>query len=111
MAASSVLSVSDAAIHFGAQTILEGATLNLLEGERVGLVGRNGTGKSTFLKVVTGEILPDAGTVARRRDLSIGFVPQASTLEPEKTVRANALAGAQRVLDWIADYERTPSDR
>ena len=109
--ASSVVSVSDATIRFGAQTILEGATLNLLGGERVGLVGRNGTGKYTFLKVVTGDALPDAGTVARRRDLSIGFVPQTSTLDPDRTVRANALCGAERVLNWITEYERTPSDR
>lgn len=108
--ASSVVSVSDASVRYGAQVILENATFNLDEHERVGLVGRNGAGKSTFLRVVAGDLVPDVGIVARRRDLSVGFVAQTPSLEPDKTVEANVLSSAQRILDWIADYERTPSD-
>lgn len=108
--ASSVVSVSDASVRYGAQVILENATFNLDEQERVGLVGRNGVGKSTFLRVVAGELDPDTGIVARRRDLSIGFVAQTLSLEPDKTVEANVLSGARRIRDWIAEYERTPSD-
>ncbi|MBV9999447.1 MAG: ABC-F family ATP-binding cassette domain-containing protein [Verrucomicrobia bacterium] len=107
---SSVVSVSDASVKYGAQIILENATFNLDEQERVGLIGRNGVGKSTFLKIVAGELSPDTGTVARRRDLSIGFVSQTLNLEPDKTVEENVLSGARRVRDWIAEYERTPSD-
>jgi ATP-binding cassette subfamily F protein uup len=108
--ASSVVSVSDASVRYGAQIILESATFNLDEHERVGLVGRNGAGKSTFLRVIAGELVPDTGTVARRRDLWIGFVAQTLSLEPDKTVETNVLSGARRILDWIAEYERIPSD-
>ena len=107
----SVVSVSDVSVRFGAQTVLDRATLNLAENERVGLVGRNGVGKSTFLRVAAGDLLADTGTVARRRSLEVGFVPQTSNLDPETTVRANVLTGAARILDWIAEYERIPSDR
>ncbi len=107
----SVISVSEVSIRYGAQTVLDRATLSLAEGERVGLVGRNGSGKTSFLRILVGELAPDAGTLGRRRDRSIGYGAQKPGLDASATVWANALEGARRSLDLIAEYERTPSDR
>src|SRR5881227_2222312 len=61
---------------FGARTIVEDATWHIHPAERIGLVGYNGTGKSTLLKVIVGEYLPSKGTVERSRGTSIGYLHQ-----------------------------------
>ena len=69
------------------------------------MVGRNGTGKSTFLKILAGIIPPDAGQVVRSKDLTLGYLSQEFTLDEEKTVFENVLAGGQYVLDLIHEFE------
>jgi len=61
---------------FGARTIVKDATWHIHPGERIGLIGYNGTGKSTLLKVLVGEYTPSAGTVERSRNTSIGYLHQ-----------------------------------
>src|SRR4051812_35341890 len=61
---------------FGARVIVKGATWHIQPGERIGLIGYNGTGKSTLLKVLVGEYNPSAGTVERSRNTSIGYLHQ-----------------------------------
>ncbi len=61
---------------FGARVIVEDATWHIQPGERIGLIGYNGTGKSTLLKVLVGEYLPSRGTVERSRNTSIGYLHQ-----------------------------------
>ena len=107
---SAVLSVTDLETRYGVQTILNHATLAINEGDRIGLVGRNGTGKSTFLRIAAGVITPDAGQIVRRRELITGYLPQDFQLDDNKTVEENILTGAQAVLDLIAEYEHEPPD-
>src|SRR5580704_17798408 len=101
----SIVSASELIVRYGVQTVLDKASLTLSEGERVGLVGRNGSGKSTFLQIAAGILQPDAGDFVRRRDLVAGYMPQALTLEENATVFANIRGGAQQILDLIAEYE------
>src|SRR5947209_9875234 len=61
---------------FGARTIVEDATWHIHPQERIGLIGYNGTGKSTLLKVIVGEYLPSKGTVERSRNTTIGYLHQ-----------------------------------
>ena len=61
---------------YGTHVLLDGADLVLEKGERLALVGRNGTGKSTLLKLVAGEILPDDGSIWRAPGLKIGVLEQ-----------------------------------
>ena len=109
----SVISANDLEMKYGVQTILSHATLAINEGDRIGLVGRNGTGKSTFLRMMAGVLAPDAGQIVRRRELIVGYLPQDFQLDDAKTVEANIHTGAQAVLDLIAEYEIEPpeSDR
>jgi ABC transport system ATP-binding/permease protein len=62
--------------------LFERVTLGIDAGERIGFIGRNGAGKSTFLKILTGEIEPDTGTVSRNRALSLSILPQRPTFRP-----------------------------
>ncbi len=105
-----VASANDLIVRHGTQTVLDSASITILEGERVGLVGRNGSGKSTFLQLVAGAMTPDSGLITLRRDLITGYMPQVFDLDDSATVHANILAGAQRVLDLIAEYERVPAE-
>jgi len=104
-----VFSARSVSVSFGAQKILDESALVVHEGERVGLLGRNGSGKSTFLKIVAGVMPPDSGEIIRRRDLMTGYLPQVFDLDTERTVHANILEGARRILEWIAEYEADPS--
>ena len=105
-----ILSAMDLEIHFGEQVVLDKASLSVHASDRIGLVGRNGSGKSTFLKIISGIIQPDSGEVAERKDLVIGFLSQEFTLDESKTVYENILDGAQRELTLIDEYENTPFD-
>jgi ATP-binding cassette subfamily F protein uup len=74
------------------------------------LVGRNGSGKSTFLRIAAGELQPDSGLFTRRRDQVTGYLPQQFALDAEATVHDNILAGARHVLELISEYEAAPAD-
>ncbi len=63
--------------------VLDQASLAILEGERIGLVGRNGSGKSTFLQIAAGVMPPDAGEFNLRRDLVVGYMPQMFALDED----------------------------
>src|SRR6202045_3373103 len=101
----SIASASELVVRFGNQVVLDRATVTILEGERVGLVGRNGSGKSTFLQIAAGVMKPDAGEFNQRRDLAIGYMPQALTLDESATVFMNIRAGARQILDLISEFE------
>jgi ABC transport system ATP-binding/permease protein len=105
----SVVSAKELTVRYGPQTVLDQTSLNIDEGERLGLVGRNGSGKSTFLQILAGLELPDSGEVVRRRDLMVGYMPQQFQLEETATVHANIMAGAQTTLDLIEQYEQAPA--
>ena len=105
-----IASGSELLVRYGTQTVLDRATLTINEGERIGLVGRNGCGKSTFLRIAAGALEPDGGQFTRRRELVTGYLPQMFDVDAAQSVHANILAGAQLVLDLIAEYERIDSD-
>jgi ATP-binding cassette subfamily F protein uup len=106
----SILTVTDIVVRYNERAILDRATLGIEEGERIGLVGRNGCGKTTFLKVLAGLLEPDTGDVSRRRDLVISYLSQDFTLDPALDVRGNVREGARHVLDLIAEFESLPAE-
>jgi ATP-binding cassette subfamily F protein uup len=106
---STVLIATDLVVRYNEQTVLDRATLAFEEQDRVGLVGRNGSGKTTFLKIIAGLQTADSGTVTRRRNLVISYLPQEFTLDLNQTVYENVRSGAQHVLDCIAEFEALPA--
>ncbi|MBR1990473.1 MAG: ABC-F family ATP-binding cassette domain-containing protein [Firmicutes bacterium] len=83
----SLLVVEKVTHGFGARQILEDASFRLLKGEHIGLVGANGEGKSTFLNIITGKIMPDAGNITWSRHVTVGYLDQHSTLKKGTTIR------------------------
>jgi ABC transport system ATP-binding/permease protein len=91
----------DAELAFGLQPLLDRANLTLLEGDRIGLIGRNGTGKSSLLNVIAGGLALDNGEVKRKDGLAIALVEQEPTIPLASTLRESlALRGR---LDRLAD--------
>ncbi len=104
-AAPTLLSANELALAYGYQRLLENVTLTLGEGEKVGLVGRNGSGKTSLLRLLAGHQSADAGEVSRRRGLRIGYLPQEFEMDGTKTVRENIENGAADLMGWLRDYE------
>ena len=90
----SLITLLDSHLAYGDRPLLDGAQLAVRSGERVGLIGRNGTGKSTLLRVIAGLTQLDDGEVQRRDGLRITFVEQEPELPPSPTVRESLLARA-----------------
>jgi ATP-binding cassette subfamily F protein uup len=71
-----LISVQDVSLGFGGPRLLEDVSMQIESGERVGLLGRNGMGKSSLLKLISGELLPHSGTLARQQNISVVYLPQ-----------------------------------
>ena len=76
-----MITASDLELRAGSRILLSEATLRVQPGDRIGLVGRNGSGKTTFLKILAGLVDPISGSVVRRRDLAISYLSQDFTLD------------------------------
>jgi len=107
---STLIAASDVVVRYNNRTILDSITLGIQEGERIGLVGRNGCGKTTFLKILAGLQTPDSGEVSRQRNLAVSYLPQDFMLDATKNVFENIRDGAQHVLDLIKEFESLPHD-
>jgi ATP-binding cassette subfamily F protein uup len=81
-----VLSLNDVGITLGDAPLFEHVTLGIDAGEKIGFVGRNGSGKSTFLKILNGDLEPDHGSVARNRSLTFSTVEQRPVFSEEKSI-------------------------
>ena len=79
---------------YGEKVIFDDASFGVQQGDKIGIVGINGTGKSTLLKVVAGEEIPDEGQVVRQNGLKIAFVPQNPTFPEGMDIRSYALQDA-----------------
>ncbi|ORV94559.1 ABC transporter ATP-binding protein [Mycobacterium interjectum] len=89
-------------LEYPTQVVFESVTLGVDDGARIGIVGRNGDGKSSLLGLLTGEVRPDAGRVTRRGGLRVSALSQADTLEPGHTV-GWTLVGDQPEHQWAGD--------
>lgn len=88
-----LLACSNLSFTLGTRVLLSGAALSIDAGERVGLVGRNGCGKTTFMRMLAGRIQPDSGTISTQRGVRIGYLTQDPDLNPDRTLRHEAAAG------------------
>ena len=83
----SILNVENLNHGFGERTLLKDVSFRLLKGEHIGLIGANGEGKSTFLNIITGKLMPDEGTVEWAKDVRVGYLDQHSVLSAGMTIR------------------------
>ena len=89
---------------YGHWPLLDGASLVIEAGERIGLIGRNGTGKSSLLKIIAGESQPDAGEVWRKPALKLAYVPQEPQFAPGHTVFEAVAEGVGAAQALLAQY-------
>ncbi|HEY8075420.1 MAG TPA: ABC-F family ATP-binding cassette domain-containing protein [Labilithrix sp.] len=94
-----VLAANDVTKAYGERVLLEGASLVIGDGERVGVVGRNGVGKSTLARILAGVETPDTGSIAVRRGARVAFLAQEPALDPARSVRACVEEGLEA---WLA---------
>lgn len=88
-------------LRYATGVVLDSVTLGVNDGARIGIVGRNGDGKSSLLRLLTGAATPDSGRVTRRTGLRVGLLDQADTLDPDRTLGAT-LVGDQADHEWAS---------
>ncbi|MCW2658238.1 MAG: glycerophosphodiester phosphodiesterase [Jatrophihabitans sp.] len=97
-----LVNLEDVSKAYGTTVVLDGVALGIADGERIGVVGRNGGGKSTLLRLILGDEPPDSGRVTQTRDLRVARVDQRGDLPPGATVRA-VVVGDAAVHEWAGD--------
>src|ERR1700712_5518073 len=113
-----LLGLQNATFEFGARTIFEDATWHIQPNERIGLIGYNGTGKSTILKIFTGQYQLSKGTVEKGRETTIGFLHQdLLSFDTEDSILQVAMGAFEKVLELEKqiealgiELEKTPTD-
>jgi len=91
--------------NYGMKQLIDDVTLYLNDGERIGLIGVNGTGKSTFLKVLAGVEDPDSGRVTRDPNVQVSYLPQVPVIDDELTVLEQVFKGHPAEFRQINEYE------
>lgn len=81
-----ILNVTNLSHGFGDRAIFNNVSFRLLKGEHIGLIGANGEGKSTFMNIVTGKLMPDEGKVEWNKNVRVGYLDQHAVLEPGMTI-------------------------
>lgn len=106
----SILIVKNMNHGFGDRAIFEDVSFRLLKGEHVGLIGANGEGKSTFMNIITGKLMPDEGDVQWSNKVRVGYMDQHAQLEKGKTIREVLREAFQYLFDMEVEmnglYER-----
>ncbi len=97
----SILSVENLTHGFGDRAIFHNVSFRLLKGEHIGLIGANGEGKSTFMNIITGKLIPDEGKVEWAKNVRVGYLDQHTVLEKGMTIR-QALSSA---FDFLYEME------
>ena len=85
-----MISIQGLKVEFGSQVLFENINYVINKRDKIALVGKNGAGKTTMLKIIAGEQLPTSGTVARQSDITIGYLPQQMKLIDTLTVKQEA---------------------
>ncbi|MCK5925124.1 MAG: ATP-binding cassette domain-containing protein, partial [Methylococcales bacterium] len=99
-----LLQLSNVSIAYGTHALLDKANFQLDAGESVGLLGRNGEGKSTMMKIIAGNILADEGEIWRQPELKLAWLEQAPTLTDGMSIYDAVAEGLGDLGHWISRY-------
>ena len=102
-----MLRFEDIALSMGGEELITGINLHIRTGDRLGIVGRNGCGKTTLLGAITGRIDPDEGTIHRRNNITVGELPQDAVSGSQRPLWEEARSGLTRLLAMEAHLSRT----
>ena len=99
------LSVENLSKSYGIRVLFEQLSFGINKGQRVALVARNGTGKSSLLKILSGKDTPDSGKVTYRNDIKTGYLDQHPELDESKTIMEEVFGSDNPVISAIKEYE------
>ena len=101
-----MISIQGLKVEFGSQVLFENISFVVNKRDKIALVGKNGAGKTTMLRIINGEQLPTSGTVSRQTDLTIGYLPQQMVLKDELTVKQEAGRAFEHLQQMDASIDR-----
>lgn len=101
-----ILNVKDLSHGFGDRAIFDHVSFRLLKGEHIGLIGANGEGKSTFMNIITGKLMPDEGTVEWAKNVRVGYLDQHTVLEKGMTIRDVLQSAFQFLFEMEANMNQ-----
>lgn len=101
-----ILSIEAISKNYGIRPLFENVSLGLNSNDRIGVVGVNGSGKTTFLRLIAGEEQPDTGRIVFAEGVSIGYLPQNPPYNAEDTVLDAVFAASNAKMKLLLDYER-----
>lgn len=101
-----VLTLQDVSQSYGTRRLFEGANMTFTDTKRIGLIGVNGTGKSTFMRLLAGLMEPEKGTILRNGKASIYYLSQAPEFDEDASLLENIFLAHHPVLSLVREYER-----
>ncbi|MDV6168438.1 ABC-F family ATP-binding cassette domain-containing protein [Flavobacterium sp. DG1-102-2] len=100
------LSVENISKSFGERTLFENISFGINKDQKIAFVAKNGTGKTSILKIINGEDMPDTGQVVIRKEIKMAFLSQEPNLDPELTIEESIFASDNEILKVIERYEK-----
>ena len=100
-----LLTIEEVSKSYSERILINKASLGISDGDKIGLIGVNGTGKSTFLKIIAGLEVPDAGRILKGSMVNIEYLPQDPEFDPEATVLEQIFKSDTDVMKVIREYE------
>lgn len=100
------LSVENISKSFGERTLFENLSFGINKDQKIAFVAKNGTGKTSILKIITGDDTPDSGQVVIRKEIKMAFLAQEPNLDPELTIEESIFASDNEILKVIEQYEK-----
>ena len=105
-----ILSLENVGKNYGVKPLFDNVTLGLEDRDKIGIIGANGSGKTTFLRVIAGQEVPDAGKITRAQSKTLAYLAQNPVIDDEKTVLEMIFASSSGVMKTIQDYEAACHD-
>lgn len=101
-----LLSVENIDKSYGTLVLFENLSFGINQGQKMALIAKNGTGKTSLLEIIAGADQPDAGQVVKRNDVKVGYLPQEPNLDPQLTIEESIFAADNETLQVINRYEK-----
>jgi ATP-binding cassette subfamily F protein 3 len=100
-----MIAITNLSKSYGKKTLFKEISLNINHGERIGLIGPNGTGKSTLFSLILGEVEPSFGDIRVNKNINIGYLPQEASFKSERTVLSELTEGDLRIMQLLKEKE------
>ncbi|MFH0790201.1 MAG: ABC-F family ATP-binding cassette domain-containing protein [Candidatus Omnitrophota bacterium] len=101
-----MITITNLSKNYGKKTLFDNVSLSINRGEKIGLIGPNGTGKTTLFSLILGEVEPSAGNVYVHKNIHIGYLPQEASFKSESTVLAELTEGDERIKHLLGEKAR-----